>query len=383
MTYADSGNKGAFDFTTARTNAFSRSVACTFLLVIGWLWKWTSPTTPILARIDAHAETQVVTSTWQLRRSTGDFHGEDHGGPIDARWEEQHSAETTEHDVVDKDATLRASPKIRRVLSSSTNHDHPHHHHSHPGEKMVPIMHTFYIPIEDKKETGMSKDSNQKLIEAWTEEWRRHGCEARVIGMETAQQHPDFEHYNMLLDGLNLSTYERYCFLRYLAMAVVSGGWMCDYDTFPLHPHDEILPNGGVLTVHEYTKNGGVPSLISGSKDEFNRIAALLINNAVLHKSEASWSDMFALHDEFVSSGGTSFMRSDPTNVIPFHVVAKQTQMDRICKRTNGKYAIHFSRFAIEQGAIEGAGPEQRAEIAQEWLKTWRSSCMDGETESG
>lgn len=85
MTYADSGNKGAFDFTTARTNAFSRSVACTFLLVIGWLWKWTSPTTPILARIDAHAETQVVTSTWQLRRSTGDFHGEDHGGPIDAR----------------------------------------------------------------------------------------------------------------------------------------------------------------------------------------------------------------------------------------------------------------------------------------------------------
>jgi hypothetical protein len=288
-----------------------------------------------------------------------------------------------------KKKETRSNAAIRHRRLQQSTHVHQHDHHSIPVNadglpgNGRPIMYTFYTYIDNRKETGMSNDANQRLIEAWKEEWNRHGCETQVLGVETAQRHSDFQRYNAMLDALEITTYERYCFLRYLAMAVVSGGWMCDYDTFPLHPHDGVIPNDGKLTVHEYSKNGGVPSLVSGSKEEFNRIAKILFENAVQHKRETHWSDMFALHDVYKASGGTLYIRADPTNVVPGQVITKQTRADRICKRTTGKYAIHFSHYAMEFGGIPGAGPEQRAIIAQTFLAKWRSNCVDGEADAG
>ena len=244
-----------------------------------------------------------------------------------------------------------------------------------------PIMYTFHTPIAGKKETGMTDESDQTLLQAWGEEWTRHGWEPRVIGIETAQQHPDFLRLNFMLDKVGeMKLYERYCFLRYLAMAVVSGGWMSDYDTFPLHHFDATLPSHGRLTIHEYSRNGGVPDLVSGSEEEFTRIANLLIENAVERKDQPHWSDMFALHDLYIGSGGSIYNRPSPTHVVPGQVVTKQKRAARICNRTNGKYAIHFSHYAMEFGV--GAGPERRAEIAQAWLKGWREMCLNQATNS-
>jgi hypothetical protein len=254
-----------------------------------------------------------------------------------------------------------------------------------------PIIYTFYAPIEGaNKGTGMSDSADQKLLQAWKEEWTRHGWDPRIIGLETAQQHPDFVRLNGILSTSlqQMKTYDRYCFLRYLAMSVVSGGWMSDYDTFPLHAFNaSILPNEGRLTVHEYSKNGGVPDLVSGSAQEFNRMAGILVENAFNHRSERFWSDMFALHDLYVSSGGSIYIRD--SHVMPGQVITRQTRSDKICKRTNGKYAVHFSHFAMEFGGTAGAGPEHRADFAQTWLKQWRELCLpavavvSGQTASG
>lgn len=243
------------------------------------------------------------------------------------------------------------------------------------GPQQRPIMYTFYEAIEGtNKGTGMSDEADQKLIQVWKEEWTRHGWDPRVIGLETAQQHPDYTRLNAMLGSSQMKVYDRYCFLRYLAMNVVSGGWMSDYDTFPLHPFDSLLPNEGRLTVHEYSKNGGVPDLVSGSAQEFHRIAHLLVENANAH-SEAFWSDMLALHDMYVTSGGSIYVRD--RHVMPGQVITRQTKADKVCKRTDGKYAVHFSHYAMEFGGNkQGTGPEQRAEVAQTWLKEWRATCL-------
>jgi hypothetical protein len=97
---------------------------------------------------------------------------------------------------------------------------------------------------------------------------------------------------------------------------------------------------------------------VSGSKEEFNRMAKVLIENAIQNKEKSHWSDMFALHDVYKASGRHT-IHSVPirTNVVPGQVITKQTRTDRIGKRTNGKYAIHFSHYAMEFGGLPGAGP--------------------------
>lgn len=60
---------------------------------------------------------------------------------------------------------------------------------------------------------------------------------------------------------------------------------MADYDTFPLphesgkpfvrEPYDK-LPNHGRFTVYEFTGGGGVPSLVSGSAEEWDRMLELI-----------------------------------------------------------------------------------------------------------
>lgn len=262
-----------------------------------------------------------------------------------------------------------------------------------------PIMFTFYTAIDEgRKQTGMSPDADYRLLEAWNEEWSNAGWEPRVITLQTAMEHPSFEKLNLKLSSLvkSISTYDRFCFLRWLAMVVATtgtkGGWMSDYDTFPLHPLDgRMIPNGGRLTVHENSKNGGVPSLISGSPEEWDRLAMELIHNAYLHRDERFWSDMFALHDIYVSSGKTIYMMEH--GVTPAQVVMRKHGIEpRTCLRTQSRYAIHFSHYAIENGNMEAANitesatlinikPEHRSSIAKEWLRRWRELCIDGQKE--
>lgn len=257
-----------------------------------------------------------------------------------------------------------------------------------------PIMYTFYSPIKDgRKQTGMSPEANDLLLTAWKQEWSQVGWEPRVITIETAMKHANFEKLNKKLNSLEkaISTYDRYCFVRWLAMVVVTegttGGWMSDYDTFPLHSMDGMtIPNAGRLTVHEKSKNGGVPSLVSGSSVEWDRMAKELIHNAYVHRDQRFWSDMFAMHDVYVSSGKTMYVMEH--HVTPAQVVMlKHGVEERTCRRTRGMFAIHFSHYALENGNVEGVNatdivqaeslPERRAAFAQDWLKAWRGLCVD------
>jgi hypothetical protein len=81
------------------------------------------------------------------------------------------------------------------------------------------------------------------------------------------------ETFDNFLQGLPFNKVDKICFYRYLAMGMVGGGWMSDFDTFPLNAakwdgtgNPMLLPNSGSLTIHEKTESGGVPSLVSGKR---------------------------------------------------------------------------------------------------------------------
>eukprot|EP00439_Symbiodinium_sp_Y106_P008286 s603_g1.t1 len=85
---------------------------------------------------------------------------------------------------------------------------------------------------------------------------------------------PEFEEFNHTLwtkvplgQGYE---YDFQCYIRYLAMAAVGGGWMSDYDVIPTYlPPDVDLPNRGTFTVYQQH----VPALMSGSKEQWQNVA--------------------------------------------------------------------------------------------------------------
>eukprot|EP00566_Odontella_aurita_P014896 CAMPEP_0113558502 /NCGR_PEP_ID=MMETSP0015_2-20120614/18382_1 /TAXON_ID=2838 /ORGANISM="Odontella" /LENGTH=348 /DNA_ID=CAMNT_0000460045 /DNA_START=90 /DNA_END=1133 /DNA_ORIENTATION=+ /assembly_acc=CAM_ASM_000160 len=181
-----------------------------------------------------------------------------------------------------------------------------------------PKMHTFYEKIN--QDTGMSNEADEALLSAWRTAWSAAGWDPVVLSSNDARRHPDYEELFGVLEkkgGFRFGEYDEMCFVRWIAMGApnaevdekdnetAAGGWMADYDVFPLENFAEEgwtdnLPKGGRLTVYE--ANGGehvsvVPSLVSGTAEEWTRMAWLLVQNYDAHRKDSFWSDMLALDD--------------------------------------------------------------------------------------
>jgi len=230
-------------------------------------------------------------------------------------------------------------------------------------ETAKPVMHTFYHKIEPEnyfrgmKTTGMSDEDDEKLVKSWEASWQQAGWDTRVIGIKEAMLHPDFEHYDKMLadaktpEGKKLfGYYDKLCFFRWLAMAGIDGGWMSDNDTFPLMqtPITE-LPHDGKFTLYD---SGGVPSLASGTKEEYNRMAHAILDNIYDQGvKQKFWSDMMAfmtikseyIMDKHVMKGRTAFaLWQDMSAINDCDIILSET------------WAIHFSHTSVDTAVRSG-----------------------------
>jgi len=183
-----------------------------------------------------------------------------------------------------------------------------------------PMIYTFF---ELRKDKNGNPDNNgrmnhEDLIGAWKELWYEAGWSPQILTLDDARRHPDYEKYNNLLtkgtENVYEDSYDFMCFMRWLAMASHGqGGFMSDYDTFPLEITPSMgsssMPNYGVFT--SYQRH--VPSLISGSATEWERMSHRVLDMAVeqierqlreggqnsngQQADEAFYSDMLALQD--------------------------------------------------------------------------------------
>jgi hypothetical protein len=268
---------------------------------------------------------------------------------------------------------------------------------SYPAPLARPIMHTFYEPTAniwgDRKGTGMTDQADSALLQLWTDEWAHMGWEPVILSLHDAKKHSRFHEYyqrvqQIPLRGLDGSTvanqeYNRFCYLRWLAMAAATaatntttatngGFFMSDYDVLPIRP---VVDDASIIdpkfTVYSTGKEGrGVPCLMSGSSAEWERMAWLLLDNAMQHLDHYNWVDMLALMDlvgEYIPQKtvleATALLTGQPWTGIE-------------CDLLRDRTAIHFSHYSIHHG-VTRAGEDvlDRPTIAQHVLQVFHTTC--------
>lgn len=250
-----------------------------------------------------------------------------------------------------------------------------------PGGGDAPIydtVHTFFSPIDPhtRLPTDRLNATDQAMLDSWKAAWESQGWRTRILSIDNARAHPQFEAYNRLLDRVPLganAAYNRYCYLRWLAIAAVGGGYMSDYDTIPLRPPSSAgFPDR--LTVY----GGAVPSLVGGSEEEWERMIQQLFTTAMKQARKVKknlWSDMMILQE---------LNQNDEYFVLRHETLTSKDAMARLAftpedcnffrsdgnKRDGGFRLVHFSHSGLRTEQYP-----HRPEIMRDWIQEWSAKC--------
>lgn len=131
-------------------------------------------------------------------------------------------------------------------------------------------VYTYYQSIPNFRD-------DLEMIEIWKANWRQHCWEPIVLNVTHAMNHESYESFlaNVTrLPTVNSKAYEISCYVRYLAMAVVGGGIMVDNDMINIDfkPSDMTIPLPERFSCYDQF----IPSMVYGSKAEFERIASYM-----------------------------------------------------------------------------------------------------------
>ena len=270
-----------------------------------------------------------------------------------------------------------------RKLEVSNEEDHVYHQR--------PVMHTFYDELSNpgQRITGMSLSDDRQLLKVWADSWKAMGWRVRILTMQDAQKHPFFYHIESLLQKVPLGRrpdYDRVCYLRWFAMTAAGGGWMSDFDVIPLpgsmpnESHEgDMLPGNGNFTVYDMTAQGDpVPSLMSGSLEEWDRLSNLILEYGMKKEGlvDQVFSDFISLiglkesaHiikvDEVVK--GHHILNAD-------HSITKQDCID--LKDMRGIHISHRAMYELEEKMSE------RPHFAEKFLQSWASVCSEDKSGS-
>ncbi|XP_071853024.1 uncharacterized protein [Apostichopus japonicus] len=138
------------------------------------------------------------------------------------------------------------------------------------------VIYTYFQSLSDDKDTV--KKDKENTLETWNNAWSSAGWTPRIINEDDAKRHPSYQALRekfATFPTRGNAEYEIACFLRYLAMAAVGGGWMSDFDVLPINfPASTERCHNGALTVYQRF----VPALVSGNASEYTRVATLMAN---------------------------------------------------------------------------------------------------------
>lgn len=92
-------------------------------------------------------------------------------------------------------------------------------------------LYTYYSDVP-----SLPRVDEISLTIQWRAAWKAAGFEPHVLSEYDAMKHPYYQAFKEKISALpscNPDKYEVACFMRWLALAQVGGGWMADYDVFP------------------------------------------------------------------------------------------------------------------------------------------------------
>jgi len=265
---------------------------------------------------------------------------------------------------------LQTTNSYRRQLNSSP---------TSPSSRTRPVIHTFFHPLFPFEE---------KVLELWKDEWYRAGFDPVVLTLDDAKKNPYFNEVEEIVTPLHGETgYNALCFYRWLAMATVEGGgWMSDHDTFPTNilPLDAaFLPRMGAFTSFE----GHIPSLMAGSKEEWDRVSHLLIAMIPNIPDGMGISDMHALmmlKEQGRDKNGIWFDPPHHSMVIqgfryhsPGIVHCEAMKIGKVNHMSHKvvHLAVDKGLFPYKSSEEDPYGNLFRAEAVKIFLDQWREQC--------
>jgi len=242
------------------------------------------------------------------------------------------------------------------------------------GVVAKPVMHTFFLSRSSIEEA---------VLQLWKDEWTAAGFNPVVLTMGDAEKHPDFNEVKDIMIPLHGETgYDSLCFYRWFAMATAGGGWMSDHDTFPLNFPLELgfkLPNDGTFTSFQRH----IPALLSGTKDEWNRVSKLVLDAIPRIEEGGVMSDMYALNVlRNEDNAGILFDEGNRVNS-GFLYDAPRTVN---CEKAEEVLAVHMAHSSVH-GAVDSGlypleittsdptGTTRRAEASKVFLDDFRAQC--------
>ena len=258
-----------------------------------------------------------------------------------------------------------------------------------------PIIYTF-------EESG-SSDSflDNESIREWEKAWRMAGWDARIVSLEDAMKHSDFDVWENNLSEIMPFGHrsEKNGYYRWLAMSMMEeGGWLTDMSVYPLWPIVQMDPD--VFALDQFKVHCGTPKrpsncLLSGSKQEWNRMSLQLLKSTQRHHKRVyhhtsnvgidapipSWTDDFALQEIVSFANGRpnaqieSHVLSTPaaTDIIPLPPSeGDETQTEAPANNPFGKHcSLLTDKFAVRFGKLPASDQQQQQQIDSNYIKSW------------
>ena len=261
------------------------------------------------------------------------------------------------------------------------------------AENRRPVMSTFFESVEGGC-CGMTEQGHLNLVDAWEKAWQSMGWDARVLNAADAMRHPDCDVIQNKLIELDINEYDRRCFWRWLAMANNDdeyGGWMSDYDTFPLtltgEKGLELMKQPGFKS---YTRH--VPSLLHSDQESWNKMVGLMIDHVRPDlDTKNRVSDMVVLkylHDHFsLEELGVTVWEGSVYAGFPYIPSNVQPVID--CDKAKQYLAAHLSHASSHndytnlhtypkiEGMTEQDHAEKRAEAGTIMMNDFKQQCLD------
>ena len=246
----------------------------------------------------------------------------------------------------------------------------------------ISVINVFYETITpEQRFTSMTAEDDADLLDFWKDTWKAAGWEPRVLTLKDAKKHPLYQSFQKQLDDLCMDEFGKLSLLRWLAMAATGGGWLVDYDAFPLRDFrtDRIDNlNKGELTIYEAV----APVLVSGSANAWLDAAKFLLEDAKSHGRAAEgrlsfWSDTLGILSAWRHPNCTLHVKKDVLDGRKAFTDQDFTLEDCDKRPFRGKRVVHFGHFAMLEAPIS---PElrlarHRLTVVKEWLPKWIAAC--------
>jgi len=247
-------------------------------------------------------------------------------------------------------------------------------------------MHTFFDEVDpdsvDKNRQEQRK-ADTAMLDVWKAEWAEAGFEPHILTLKDAERHPKYNEYIEKLKDVNLvgkggtqGRYNELCFIRWLAMASVGGGYMSDYDVLPVKDADSIarIALHNKFTVFDQVPGrGGIPSLMAGEEEEWLRMSFEILNFALSsdtpHEDFPAWSDFYSL---------LLLYKANPGSYTLVNAVGRPRVMlshgfnEKTCEEAEPFVALHFSHADME---VSGTKVTDRHKVGKELVEQIRTNC--------